>query len=240
MQTQYLDKPFPKDFGLTSEQVEVVNKKIFSQQNQPLIFSLAWLFGIAFAIYMYLKVQHIVTALVIAGFFGWLPSVVIAVILVYLLGRLEDSILGFYVPHYSSIVQYRKALQAYEAQELKLKNFADRLQKIINDYAAVMEEGGPSLFGCRDISVLPYSKDVIKQALLAGLRQAERIGDLRYKDALIAGYLCLAEYQSGIKSDREVNWNTFENTPTGRTELFKALEGAKKFKDAEIIERETN
>jgi hypothetical protein len=65
----------------------------------------------------------------------------------------------------------------------------------IRDYSAVLTAGSPPANCVADVSLLPHSKERIKQSLLFGLLITK---DEHMQGALVAGYLSLANYQEGV------------------------------------------
>ena len=75
----------------------------------------------------------------------------------------------------------------------------DAAEKIIQDYGAVLKTSAPTLGCVADADNLPHSKERIKQAIALWLPQTE---ETPKREALIIGYLQLADWQEGVGSEQ--------------------------------------
>lgn len=66
---------------------------------------------------------------------------------------------------------------------------------IIQEYGKTLETSAPSPGCVADESKLPYSKEVIKKAIITGLRSTE---DQQIREHLKVGYIQLADWQKGV------------------------------------------
>lgn len=71
----------------------------------------------------------------------------------------------------------------------------ERALDIIGDYGDCMENSAPAPGCVADAIELPYPKMQIKEALIVGLKG---ISDPKMKDAIMTGYLHLADWQEGV------------------------------------------
>ena len=75
----------------------------------------------------------------------------------------------------------------------------DAAEKTIQDYGAVLATSAPTLGWVADADNLPHSKERIKQAIALVLPQTE---ETQSREALIIGYLQLADWQEGVGSEQ--------------------------------------
>lgn len=68
-------------------------------------------------------------------------------------------------------------------------------EEILHAYGRVLQQRATTQVGLMDISELPYPKERIKAAIVAGLRAS---GDVRMREMLRAGYVHLAGWQKGV------------------------------------------
>ena len=77
-----------------------------------------------------------------------------------------------------------------------ISNF-DEVEQIIQKYSLILQESAPAAGCVADESKLPYSKDVIKKAIVIALQNTES-GEMA--ESLKVSYLMLANWQIGVGS----------------------------------------
>lgn len=122
---------------------------------------------------------------------------------------IENKLLSLYHPDFYLVQRYREANQRVEVQ--KRVEAHNKIQEVVNAYGKVLEdsENRPSTtnLGLRDITELPYPKEIIKPAMLYLMGVADRRGDERYKQILIACYTFLSDFQANVGRGIDLNEN---------------------------------